>query len=295
MQKPQKVFSAQTFKPYLHAAAPPASSRPSCSSCSTSRLRRRSWTPRTTWAASRPLALVFVGCMLYNIGIRNIRVTKDMLWVYIGRFVICPLVCLVLTYVIPIPPLFAKVYVIQAALPCITQIAVLRRIPPRRCQVRDDGRRLDDALLARRDPCVDDPRDDAHPELITADLSTYSAACFFESASNSSFLATTSARSRSSCSMSRSRSRMSSSSASISLHELDFALDVVAPERHRVKNLLEVRGRQRLERRVEHADAAKNRGRAGAQSSSGDMKGSPCWDRIPAGSSRPSFRAPHRD
>ena len=71
------------------------------------------------------LALVFVGCMLYNIGIRNIRVTKDMLWVYIGRFVICPLVCLVLTYVIPIPPLFAKVYVIQAALPCITQIAVL--------------------------------------------------------------------------------------------------------------------------------------------------------------------------
>ena len=72
-----------------------------------------------------PLALVFVGCMLYNIGIRNIRVTKDMLWVYIGRFVICPLVCLVLTYVIPIPPLFAKVYVIQAALPCFTQIAVL--------------------------------------------------------------------------------------------------------------------------------------------------------------------------
>ena len=72
-----------------------------------------------------PLALVFVGCMLYNIGIRNIRVTKDMLWVYIGRFVICPLVCLVLTYVIPIPQLFAKVYVIQAELPCITQIAVL--------------------------------------------------------------------------------------------------------------------------------------------------------------------------
>lgn len=72
-----------------------------------------------------PLALVFVGCMLYNIGIRNIRVTKDMWWVYIGRFVICPLVCLGLTYMLPIPPLFAKIYVIQAALPCITQIAVL--------------------------------------------------------------------------------------------------------------------------------------------------------------------------
>ncbi|MFR6028472.1 MAG: hypothetical protein ACLUHG_03550 [Sutterella wadsworthensis] len=62
--------------------------------------------------------------MLYNIGIRNIRVTKDMLWVYIGRFVICPLVCLVLTYVIPIPPLFKGLRHL-AALPCITQIAVL--------------------------------------------------------------------------------------------------------------------------------------------------------------------------
>lgn len=72
-----------------------------------------------------PLTLVFVGCMLWHIGIRNIRVTKDMLWVYLGRFLICPVVCLALTYVLPIPPLFAKVYVIQAALPCITQIAVL--------------------------------------------------------------------------------------------------------------------------------------------------------------------------
>lgn len=72
-----------------------------------------------------PLALVFIGCMLYNIGIRNIHLSKDMMWVYLGRFMICPLVCLVLTQVFPIPPLFAKVYVIQAALPCITQIAVL--------------------------------------------------------------------------------------------------------------------------------------------------------------------------
>ena len=106
MQKPQKVFSAQTFK--------------------------RIFTPPLLGFLT---AIVFILLdftppkaimdAAHYIGIRNIRVTKDMLWVYIGRFVICPLVCLVLTYVIPIPPLFAKVYVIQAALPCITQIAVL--------------------------------------------------------------------------------------------------------------------------------------------------------------------------
>lgn len=72
-----------------------------------------------------PLALVFVGSMLYRIGIRNIRLTKDMLLIHVGRFVICPLICLALVWLIPIPPLFAKVYVIQAGLPCITQIAVL--------------------------------------------------------------------------------------------------------------------------------------------------------------------------
>lgn len=125
MQKPQKVFSAQTFKRIF--------TPPLLGFLTAIVFILLDFTPPKAimdaahymGGITTPLALVFVGCMLYNIGIRNIRVTKDMLWVYIGRFVICPLVCLVLTYVIPIPPLFAKVYVIQAALPCITQIAVL--------------------------------------------------------------------------------------------------------------------------------------------------------------------------
>ncbi len=74
-----------------------------------------------------PLALIFIGIMIYNIGIRNIRITKDLALVLLGRFVICPTVCLAFTAVLPLSPLFAKVYVIQAALPCITQIAVLAR------------------------------------------------------------------------------------------------------------------------------------------------------------------------
>ncbi len=74
-----------------------------------------------------PLALIFIGIMIYRIGIRNVRLTKDLALVLAGRFVICPLVCLSFTYLMPLPPLFAKVYVIQAALPCITQIAVLAR------------------------------------------------------------------------------------------------------------------------------------------------------------------------
>lgn len=74
-----------------------------------------------------PLALIFIGLMLYRIGIRNIRFNRDLSWVFAGRFLVSPLICLGLSLLFPISPEFAKVYVIQAALPCITQIAVLAK------------------------------------------------------------------------------------------------------------------------------------------------------------------------
>ena len=76
---------------------------------------------------SPPLALIFNGIMIYTIGIRNVRFDKDLTLVFLGRFVICPLVCLGLTQVFGLSPLYMSVYVIQASLPCITQIAVLAK------------------------------------------------------------------------------------------------------------------------------------------------------------------------
>lgn len=77
---------------------------------------------------STPMALIFIGIMIQAIGLRNIRINKDLAWVFAGRFLICPTVCLALCLVWPdLDPLFMKVYVIQAALPCITQIAVLAK------------------------------------------------------------------------------------------------------------------------------------------------------------------------
>lgn len=73
------------------------------------------------------LALIFKGIMIYTIGIRNVRFDKDLTLVFLGRFEICPLVCLGLTQVFGLSPLYMSVYVIQASLPCITQIAVLAK------------------------------------------------------------------------------------------------------------------------------------------------------------------------
>ena len=74
-----------------------------------------------------PLALIFIGIMIYTIGIRNVRFDKALTLVFLGRFVIYPLVCLGLTQVFGLSPLYVSVYVIQASLPCITQIAVLAK------------------------------------------------------------------------------------------------------------------------------------------------------------------------
>ncbi|MGN1149302.1 MAG: AEC family transporter [Sutterella sp.] len=124
-RKPPKILSLTTLK---RVFTPPL-----CGFLTAFVLTLVDWTPpspimdaaKYMGGITTPLALVFVGSMLWRVGIRNIRLSKDMLLVYAGRFVICPLICLGLVYVLPIPPLFMKVYVIQAGLPCITQIAVL--------------------------------------------------------------------------------------------------------------------------------------------------------------------------
>ena len=47
--------------------------------------------------------------------------------VLIGRFLISPLLCLAFTILMDVPETIAKVYVIQACLPCVLQIAVLAK------------------------------------------------------------------------------------------------------------------------------------------------------------------------
>lgn len=74
-----------------------------------------------------PLALLFIGLMIYNIGLRNIRFSRDLVLVLIDRFLISPLLCLAFTILMDVPETIAKVYVIQACLPCVLQIAVLAK------------------------------------------------------------------------------------------------------------------------------------------------------------------------
>lgn len=71
-----------------------------------------------------PLSLLFIGITFSTIRLKDIKFDKDMLALIIGRFVFSPLLVYAMALVIPIPTLMTKVFIIQAAMPVITQSAI---------------------------------------------------------------------------------------------------------------------------------------------------------------------------
>lgn len=72
-----------------------------------------------------PLSMLFIGIAMYGVKFSQIRLTKDLFALLTGRFVISPLMVLMVAYFIPIPDLMKKVFIIQSALPAMTQTTVL--------------------------------------------------------------------------------------------------------------------------------------------------------------------------
>jgi malate permease and related proteins len=75
-----------------------------------------------------PLSMIFIGTVMYSVNLRDIKLTKDVLAVVAGRFVISPLVVIIVVHFIPIPDLMKRVFVIQSALPVMTQAAIVSKI-----------------------------------------------------------------------------------------------------------------------------------------------------------------------
>ena len=113
-----------------------------------------------------PLALVFIGLMIYRIGIRNIEFSKDLMVALCGRFVISPLVCLSFTMLLPVglPELLCQgvCHSGRTALhhtncsPC--------KISPRRCRIRNNLRSINDVISCHNAAHLDD---DSHSDLLS--------------------------------------------------------------------------------------------------------------------------------
>lgn len=76
-----------------------------------------------------PLAMFFTGIAMHSISIKEIKVDLSMFAIIIGRFIISPLIALFVVYHSPLNiVLMKKVFVIQTALPVMTQISILAKI-----------------------------------------------------------------------------------------------------------------------------------------------------------------------
>lgn len=75
-----------------------------------------------------PLSMLYIGIVMFGVNIRKLRLSKDIIFVLAGRFLISPLAVLAVTAFFPIPELMKKVFVIQAALPAMTQTTVMAKV-----------------------------------------------------------------------------------------------------------------------------------------------------------------------
>ena len=74
-----------------------------------------------------PLSMIFIGFTIYSVDLSKIRLTKEMIVLLLGRFVISPLLVLVLAYPFPLPALMKNVFIVQAAMPAMTNTAIMAK------------------------------------------------------------------------------------------------------------------------------------------------------------------------
>lgn len=72
-----------------------------------------------------PLSMFYIGIVINSVTIKDLKFNKDILIILLGRFLLAPLLVLMLVYYLPLPVLMKKVFVIQAAMPTMTQIAIV--------------------------------------------------------------------------------------------------------------------------------------------------------------------------
>lgn len=74
-----------------------------------------------------PLSMLFIGIAIYGVKLKNITVSKDMIAIILGRFIIAPLIVIGIIYAMPLPLIMKKVFIIQSSLPVMTLTAVVAK------------------------------------------------------------------------------------------------------------------------------------------------------------------------
>jgi len=71
------------------------------------------------------LGIIYLGILLSDVKLKDFTPERDTVLVMIGRFIISPLAIVVLAYVIPVPNMMLKVFIVHSSLPVMLNVAVL--------------------------------------------------------------------------------------------------------------------------------------------------------------------------
>ena len=75
-----------------------------------------------------PLSMIFIGLSVSHIGLKQLVLGKDQLLILLGRFVAAPLLMVTIVYWAPLPSLMKQVFIIQSAMPVMTNAPVVARL-----------------------------------------------------------------------------------------------------------------------------------------------------------------------
>ena len=75
-----------------------------------------------------PLSMIFIGLSVSHIGVKQLVLGKDQLLILLGRFVVAPLLMASIVYWLPLPILMKQVFIIQSAMPVMTNAPVVARL-----------------------------------------------------------------------------------------------------------------------------------------------------------------------
>ena len=72
-----------------------------------------------------PLSMIFIGLSVSHVGVKQLVLGKDQLLILFGRFVVAPLLMASIVYWVPLPSLMKQVFIIQSAMPVMTNAPVV--------------------------------------------------------------------------------------------------------------------------------------------------------------------------
>ena len=75
-----------------------------------------------------PLSMIFIGLSVSHVGVKQLVLGKDQLLILLGRFLVAPLLMASIVYWMPLPSLMKQVFIIQSAMPVMTNAPVVARL-----------------------------------------------------------------------------------------------------------------------------------------------------------------------